>query len=155
MEKGANAMIEYYKIDTQCMFDSLEDAEIFSVLIDQDEENDVASFQTNYLLVNYIEDALQFQYETTEEKLSVLSSYANKMQEYIIFSMLDFIKTGVLNFEDLKSADVEDQLTFNRLINLAGGSINDFSILQEVQRVIEICKSNQMFFNSKQGQCER
>lgn len=148
-------MTEYYQIDTQCMFDCLNDAETFSILIDQDEENDAASFQTNYLLVNYIDDALQFQYETTEEKLSILSSYAKQMREYVIFSMLDFIKTGVLNIDDLKSAEIEDQIIFNRLINIAGGTINDFSILLEIQRVLSACRINRMFYSSRQSEYER
>lgn len=131
--------MNYYQIDTFSILDNLEQATNFYLLDIECDSNDIQQIQTNYLLVIKVENAYIYRYENLFTKLDVLSSYALTQNDQALRSMIELIRTGRIDFTKINDKDIDNKVLYNRLVNLAGGMYNDFSLSQEVKRIISNC----------------
>lgn len=131
--------MNYYQIDSYSVFDNLEQATNFYLLDLECDSNDIQQLQTNYLLAIKINDSFRYRYEDLNTKLKALSSYANAQNDSALHLMIELIRTGKPNFEIINDKEIDNKVLYNRLINLAGGMYNDFSLSQELKRIISNC----------------
>lgn len=131
--------MNYYQIDSYSVFDNLEQATNFYLLDLECDSNDIQQLQTNYLLAIKIDDSFNYRYEDLNTKLKALASYANTQNDAALHSMIELIRTGRPNFAMINDNEIDNKVLYNRLVNLAGGMYNDFSLSQELKRVISNC----------------
>lgn len=131
--------MNYYQIDTYSILDNLEQATNFYLLDLECDSNDVQQLQTNFLLAIKIDDSFNYRYEDLNTKLKVLASYANSQNDSALHSMIELIRTGRPNFAVINDKEIDNKVLYNRLVNLAGGMYNDFSLSQELKRIISNC----------------
>lgn len=131
--------MNYYQIDTFSILDNLEQATNFYLLDVECDSKDIQQLQTNYLLAIKINDSFRYRYEDLNTKLKALSSYANTQNDTALLSMIELIRTGQPNFAMINDKDIDNKVLYNRLVNLAGGMYNDFSLSQDLKRIISNC----------------
>ena len=131
--------MNYYQIDSFSVFDNLEQATNFYLLDVECDSKDIQQLQTNYLLAIKINDSFNYRYEDLNTKLKALNSLANTQNDSALHSMIELIQTGRSNFSKINDKDLDNKVLYNRLVNLAGGIYNDFSLSQELKRIISNC----------------
>ena len=131
--------MNYYQIDSFSVFDNLEQATNFYLLDLECDSKDIQQFQTNFLLAIKIEDSFNYRYEDLNTKLKALASYANTQNDSALHSMIELIRTERPNFAMINDKEIDNKVLYNRLVNLAGGMYNDFSLSQELKRIISNC----------------
>lgn len=131
--------MNYYQIDTFSILDNVDQATNFYLLDIECDSKDVQQLQTNYLLAIKINDSFNYRYEDLNTKLKALASYANTQNDSALHSMIELIRIGKPNFEIINDKEIDNKVLYNRLINLAGGMYNDFSLSQELKRIISNC----------------
>ena len=131
--------MNYYQIDSFSVFDNLEQATNFYLLDLECDSKDIQQFQTNFLLAIKIVDSFNYRYEDLNTKLKALASYANTQNDSALHSMIELIRTERPNFAMINDKEIDNKVLYNRLVNLAGGMYNDFSLSQELKRIISNC----------------
>lgn len=131
--------MNYYQIDTFSILDNVNQATNFYLLDLECDSYDIQQLQTNFLLAIKIDDSFNYRYEDLNTKLKALTSYANAQNDSALHSMIELIRTGKPNFEIINDKEIDNKVLYNRLINLAGGMYNDFSLSQELKRIISNC----------------
>jgi len=131
--------MNYYQIDTFSILDNDEQATNFYLLDLECDSKDIQQLQTNFLLAIKMDDSFNYRYEDLNTKLKALASYANTQKDSALHSMIELIRTGRPNFAMINDNDIDNKVLYNRLVNLAGGIYNDFSLSQELKRIISNC----------------
>lgn len=131
--------MNYYQIDSFSVFDNLEQATNFYLLDLECDSKDIQQLQTNFLLAIKMDDSFNYRYEDLNTKLKALASYANTQNDSALHSMIELIRTGRPNFAMIKDKEIDNKVIYNRLVNLVGGMYNDFSLSQELKRIISNC----------------
>lgn len=145
-------MMSFISIDQYGLFDNVSQAQDFHLINSQNKFIDARFIQLNYLLTLKIDDARDFVFSSTQEKIDALSTYAHDFKDYSIFTMLQLILNKEFMPEDIPDDHRDDKVLFNRLANLGGGYLNDFSVLLELKRIIQLCLENEIIFESIDGQ---
>lgn len=131
--------MNYYHIDTFSILDNVDQATNLYLLDVECDSKDIQQLQTNYLLAIKINDSFSYRYEDLNTKLKALSSYANTQNDTALHLMIELIRTGQPNFAMINDKEIDNKVLYNRLVNLAGGMYNDFSLSQELKRIISNC----------------
>lgn len=138
----------FYKINEEGYFNDLTEVQDFHFIRNFTKNKDYKSFQMDFLLVNKIWNALDYLDASLNEKASILSTYANENQEFAIFCLLDLILHDSYKPFNIDEFDLDNIVLFGWLSNIGCGNKVDNSVINGINRVVELCLQNGLIKDS-------